>query len=200
LTGDRRRGIIAAVRLQSLPRRLGLPHEPWHIFCYVFPVSSDRTLHFFPEWSIRMDTYTIDVELEHYVGDRLATNNRDACRRLYLRSVARFNGPELAVYLDRVRAHANVYASVSRMLQSPFRHMESPLFLSSLILFLAGVVMMTAGQFSTLVAGGTSAGIVGMIHAARRFFSLWLQHGIREAVFRELAETLQDEAGMGMRP
>lgn len=42
-----------------------------------------------------MDTYTIDIELEHYYGDRLAMSNREACHRLYLRAVSRCNGPEL---------------------------------------------------------------------------------------------------------
>jgi hypothetical protein len=141
-----------------------------------------------------MNTYTIDIELEHYVGERLATNNRDACRRLYLRAIARFHGPELARYLDRVKSHANVYASLSHMLRLPFAHMETPLFLSSLTLLLAGIVMIVTGDFSILVAGGTSAGIVGMLHCACRLIALWQQHGVREAVFRELAEFLQENS------
>jgi len=53
------------------------------------------------------------------------------------------------------------------------RHIESPLFLSSLTLFVAG--------------------IVGMIHCGRRFIELWLQYAADEAVFRELAEALLNE-------
>jgi hypothetical protein len=139
-----------------------------------------------------MDTYTIDIELEHYYGDRLAMNGSEACRRFYLRATARFHGAELEKYLQRVRSHARVYASLSQMLQSPFRHMETPLFLSSLVLCVAGGVMIATGEFSTLVAGGTSAGLVGMIECARKLVAFWQRHGVREAVFRELSESLQE--------
>ncbi|HTG81426.1 MAG TPA: hypothetical protein VL949_05755 [Geobacteraceae bacterium] len=140
-----------------------------------------------------MDSYTIDIELEHYVGDRLAMNNREACRRFYVRATARFHGAELENYLRRVRTHAKAYASLSRMLQSPFRHMETPLFLSSLILCTAGIVTIAAGEFSLLVAGSTSAGIVGMIECSRKLVAFWQRHGVREAVFREFAESLPEK-------
>lgn len=139
-----------------------------------------------------MDTYMIDIELEHYYGDRLAMSNREACRRFYLRATARFHGAELEKYLHRASSHARVYASLSRMLQSPFRHMETPLFLSSLILFVAGTVTVATGVFSILVAGGISAGLVGMFECARKLAVFWQRHGVREAVFRELAESLQE--------
>lgn len=138
-----------------------------------------------------MDTYTIDIELEHYYGDRLAMTNMAACRRFYFRAAARFQGAELENYLRRVRAHARAYASVHRMFQSPLRHMEAPLFLSSLVLFLASVVVMLLGDFSLLVAGGTSAGLVGMASCARQLADFWQRHGVKEAVYCELAESLQ---------
>jgi len=141
-----------------------------------------------------MDTLTIDTELERYVGERLATNNREAYRRLYFRAVARCNGPLLADYLESIRAHASAYASFSHMLRLPTCHIETPLFFSSLILFVAGIVMMASGEFSLLVAGGTSAAIVGMIRCGQRYFKLWLEHCVREAVFLELAETLREES------
>ena len=143
-----------------------------------------------------MDTATIDNELEHYVGDRLATNNREACRRLYLRAVAHCNGQVLTDYLDNIRVHAAVYASLSHMLQLPSCHIESPLFLSSLTLFVAGIVMMVSGEFSLLVAGGTSAAIVGMIRCGHRYIKLWVENCVREAVFLELAEALRKESGI----
>jgi hypothetical protein len=142
-----------------------------------------------------MDTLTIDTELERYVGERLATNNHEAYRRLYFRAVARCNGPLLADYLESLRTHAAVYASFSHMLRLPTCHIEFPLFLSSLILFVAGIVMMASGEFSLLVAGGTSAAIVGMIRCGQRYFKIWLEHCVREAVFLELAETLREENG-----
>ena len=140
-----------------------------------------------------MDTLTINIELERYAGDRLTTSNSEAFRRLYLRSVARCGGPALADYLEQLGHYAMAYAAISHLLKSPLRHIESPLFLSSLTLFAAGVVMMVSGEFSIVVAGGTSAGIVGMIHCGRRFIQLWLQYGVEEAVFLELAETLLNE-------
>jgi hypothetical protein len=144
-----------------------------------------------------MDTSTIDYELEHYVEERLATNNREAYRRLYFRAVAHCSGPLLADYLESLRAHAAVYASISHMLRLPFCHIESPLFLSSVTLFVAGIVMIACGEFSLLVAGGTSAAVVGMIRCGQRYFKLWLKHCVREAVFLELAETLRQECGSG---
>jgi len=140
-----------------------------------------------------MDTLTINNELEHYVGDRLTTSNSEAIRRLYLRSVARCSGPVLSDYLEQLGHYAAAYAAISHMLKSPLRHIETPLFLSSLTLFVAGIVMMVSGEFSAVVAGGTSAGIMGMNHCGRRFIKLRLQYGIEEAVYRELAETLLDE-------
>lgn len=147
-----------------------------------------------------MDTLTINNELERYAGDRLATNNREALRRLYLRSVARCGGLALAEYLKQLGHYAKAYAAISRLLKSPLRHVESPLFLSSLTLFVAGVITMVSGEFSVVVAGGASAGIVGMIHCGRRFFELWLQYAIEEAVFRELAETLLNETNGPAQP
>ena len=141
-----------------------------------------------------MDTISIDKELEHYAGDRLATNNRDACRRLHLRAAAHCNGQALAVYLNNLRAHAAVYASLYHMLRLPFCHVEYPLFLSSFTLFVAGIVMMVSGDFSLLVQGGTSAAIVGMLHCGRRSIELWVENCVREAVFLELAKTLREES------
>lgn len=140
-----------------------------------------------------MDTYTIDIELEHYYAERLATNNREACRRLYIRATARFHGAELEQYLRRVRAHARVYASLCRTLRSPFRHMETPLFFSGLVLFVAGCVMIARSELSLVVAGGTSAGLVGMRHCARKLAAFRQRYGVQEAVFRELAESLRQE-------
>jgi hypothetical protein len=140
-----------------------------------------------------MDTVIIDNELEHYVGDRLATNTREACRRLYLRAAARCGGPGLSDYLENLRVHATVYASISHILRLPVCHIEAPLFLSSLTLFVAGIVMMASGDFSLLVAGGSSAAIVGMIRCGHRYIKLWLEHCVREAVFLELAEALAEE-------
>ena len=140
-----------------------------------------------------MDTFTIDIELEHYYGDRLSMSNREACRRFYIRAAARFHGPELEKYLKRVHAQARVYASLNRMLQSPFRHMETPLFLSSLVLVVAGIVMIATGDFSLLVAGSTSAGIVGMANCSRKLAAFWLRYGVKEAVFLELAENLHKQ-------
>lgn len=140
-----------------------------------------------------MDTYIIDIELEHYYGDRMAMSNREACRRLYVRAVSRFSGQELQRYLHRVRSHARAYAALSRMLRSPFRHMEAPLFLSSLILLISSITMMLIGNLSPVVAGGTAAALVGMMHCARKLIAYRRRHRVREAVFRELAETLFQE-------
>ena len=137
-----------------------------------------------------MDTYTIDIELEHYYGDRMATSSREACRRLYLRAVSRFNGPDLDKYLAGLRAHAGAYASMNRMFQSPFGHVEMPLLLSSLVLFIASVIMVASGERTLLVAGGMSAGVVGTINCARKLADHWQRNAVREAVFRELEESL----------
>jgi hypothetical protein len=140
-----------------------------------------------------MDTLTIDTELEHYVEDRLTTSNKEACRRLYIRAVAHCSGPALTEYLVGIRAHAAVYASLYHMLRLPSCHIESPLFLSSFTLFMAGIVMMVTGQFSYLIAGGTSAAIVAMIRCGKRYIKLWVESCVREAVFLELAEALKEE-------
>lgn len=140
-----------------------------------------------------MDTYTIDVELEHYYGDRMATGSREACRRFYLRAVSRCTSAELEKYLGRVKSHAAAYSSLNRMLRSPFTHMETPLFLSSLVLFVTSILMIVTGHTSLPVAGGTSAGLVGMLHCARKLARYWQQHAVREAVFHEFAEMLERE-------
>jgi hypothetical protein len=139
-----------------------------------------------------MDTYTIDIEIEHYYGDRMATTNREAVKRLYVRAVSKFQSPELEKYLTAIEKHAHVYASLSHMLQSPLRHVETPLFLSSLVLVIASIVTVANGEASALVAGGMSAGFVGMFNCARRLSSYWQQYSVREAVFRELAEKLHE--------
>jgi hypothetical protein len=141
-----------------------------------------------------MDTYTIDIEIEHYYGDRMATSSIEACRRLYVRAVSRFSGAELEKYLQVVEAHAAAYASLSHMLRSPSRHIETPLFLSSLIMVIASIITILNGEASVVVAGGMSAGIVGIINCVRRLVSYWRQYSIREAVFKELAENLHREA------
>ncbi|TSK06576.1 MAG: hypothetical protein FPO08_07900 [Geobacter sp.] len=140
-----------------------------------------------------MDTYTIDVELEHYYGDRMATSSREACRRFYLRAVSRCNAAELERYLRVVKAHASVYSSVHHMFRSPFKHVELPLFLTSLVLFISSLVMVCTGATSVLIAGGTSAGFLGMVQCARQLIRNWQQHSVREAVFSEFAEFLQQE-------
>lgn len=140
-----------------------------------------------------MDTYTIDIELEHYYGDRMATGSREACRRLYLRAVSRFSGPDLDQYLNRLKAYASVYASLSHALRSPLPHVEMPLFLSSLVLFIASIVMIARGETSVFLAGGFSASMVGMINCARRLTKYWEIYAVREAVFRELEEALLRE-------
>lgn len=143
-----------------------------------------------------MDTYTIHIELEHYVGDRLSTDTKEAFRRLYFRAVSRFSGQELAEYLQILRRYAVAYASVSHTLKRPFRHMESPLFFSSLILFVTGIIVMVSGEFSAFVACGTSASIVGMVHCLRRFIELRRLYGTQELLYRELAETLLQELSL----
>lgn len=141
-----------------------------------------------------MDTYTIDIELEHYYGDRMSTSSKEACRRFYLRAISRCNGAELERYLRVVRAHASVYSSVHRMFRSPFKHMELPLFLSSLVLFISSVLAIFYGETTALVAAATSAGLVGMMQCTLKLIRYWQRHAVREAVFHELAELLQQEA------
>ena len=141
-----------------------------------------------------MDTYTIDIELEHYYGDRMSTSTKEACRRFYIRAISRCNGQELEKYLGKVRAHASAYSSLNRMLRSPFTHMETPLFLSSLVLFISSGVMMYSGEMTGVVAGGTSAGLVGMLHCARKLADYWQKHAVRQAVFSELAEILHQDS------
>ena len=140
-----------------------------------------------------MDTYTIDTELEHYYGDRMATSSREACRRFYLRAIAHCSGAELEKYLDKVRAHAAVYSSLSHTLRSPLLHVEMPLFLSSLVLFCASFIMALSGDLGVLVAVGTSAALVCMLGCARKLADNWEKHAVREAVFRELAEMIVRE-------
>jgi hypothetical protein len=139
-----------------------------------------------------MDTYTIDIEIEHYYGDRMATTNREAVKRLYVRAVSKFQSPELEKYLTAIEKHAHCYASLSHMLQSPLRHVETPLFLSSLVLVIASIITLANGEASAIVAGGMSAGFVGMFNCARRLSWYWQQYSVREAVFRELAEKLHE--------
>jgi len=143
-----------------------------------------------------MDTYTIDIELEHYYGDRMATSNREAVRRLYLRAISRFNGPDLDKYLSGIRAHAGAYASMSHMFRSPFGHVEMPLFLSSLTLFIASLVMVVSGETTMLVAGGMSAGMICMLNCLRKLSDHWRRYAVREAVFRELEESLHKEVSV----
>lgn len=139
-----------------------------------------------------MDTYTIDIEIEHYYGDRMASSNREAVRRLYCRAVSKFRSPELEKYLKRVEGHAVAYASLSHMMRSPFRHIETPLFLSSVVLFIASIIMIINGETTGIVAGGMSAGFVGMFNCARKLSGYWQEYAVREAVFRELAENLHE--------
>jgi hypothetical protein len=138
----------------------------------------------------KMDTYLIDAELEHYLGERLSSSSMQALRRLHVRACARFHGAELEEYRRRLRAHARAYARLGRMLQSPFRHLETALFLSSLILFVAGIVMIFNRELSVLVACGTAAGLVGMVECARKLAGHWHRYGVMEAVYRELEENL----------
>lgn len=140
-----------------------------------------------------MDTYTIDIEIEHYYGDRMANSSREACRKFYLRAVARFHGAELEKYLHRVRGHATAYAAMSHMLQSPFRHVETPLFLSSLVLFVGSLVMAANGDTSPVMASGMSAAFVGMLNCARKLAGYWQEYAVREAVFLELEEKIREE-------
>lgn len=130
-----------------------------------------------------MDTYTIDLELEHYYGDRMATGSKEASRRFYIRAVARCSDTELERYLRMVKAHASVYSSVHHMFRSPFKHMELPLLLSSVVLFIASTVMVYNGETSALVAGGISAGMVGALQCVRKLIAYWQKHAVREAVF-----------------
>jgi hypothetical protein len=139
-----------------------------------------------------MDTYIIDSEIEHYYGDRMATTSREAIRRLYVRAVSRFHSPELEKYLRNVEGHAVAYASLNHMLRSPFRHIETPLFLSSIVLFIASMIMIINGETTGIVAGGMSASIVGMINCARRLTGYWQTYAVKEAVCRELAENLHE--------
>lgn len=140
-----------------------------------------------------MDTYTIDVELERYYGDRMSTSSREACRRFYLRAVSRCNGTELERYLRLVKAHASVYSSVHHMFRSPFKHVELPLLLTSLVLFVSSLVMVFYGETSALIAGGISAGLIGVLQCVRQLIRNWEQHSVREAVFSEFAEFLRQE-------
>jgi len=139
-----------------------------------------------------MDTYTIDTELEHYFGDRMAMSSKEACRRFYLRAVSRFNGAELEKYLARVRSHASAYSTLNHVLRSPVMHIETPLFLSGLILLVASFVMVFSGEVSTLLALGASAGLVGMLQCLKKLSQYWQEYSVREAVFRELFEMLQE--------
>jgi hypothetical protein len=140
-----------------------------------------------------MDTYTIDIELEHYYGDRMAMSSKEACRRFYLRAVARFNGQELERYLEGVRSHAAVYTKINHMLRSPVTHVETPLFLTGLVLWVASIVMVMSGELSALVAFGASAGLVGMLQCLRKLADYWQTYAVREAVFREFSEVLLRE-------
>jgi len=142
-----------------------------------------------------MDTYTIDTELEHYYGDRMATSSREACRRFYVRSVSRFNGSDLERYFANVRAHAQAYSSLNHMFRSPFTHAETPLLLSSLVLLVSSIVMVASGETSALIAGGTSAGLLGALQCGRKLLKYWQEHAVREAVFQEFAEFLLEETG-----
>lgn len=142
-----------------------------------------------------MDTYTIDIELEHYYGDRMAAGSREAVRRFYLRAVSRFGTTDLERYFAKVRAHAEAYSSLSHMFRSPFTHAETPLMLSSLVLLVSSVVMVASGETSVLVAGGTSAGLIGVMQCARKLLHYWQENAVREAVFQEFAELLMEEAG-----
>lgn len=139
-----------------------------------------------------MDTYIIDAELEHYYGERLSSTNREALRRLYIRASSRFRGEELEEYKRRLRSHARAYAKLGRMLQSPYRHIETALFMSSLTLFVAGLVMLFSGTFPVMVACATAAGFVGMIECARKLAEHWWRYGVMEAVYRELEESLAE--------
>lgn len=146
-----------------------------------------------------MDTYTIDVELEHYYGDRMATSSKEACRRFYIRAVSRCSEAELDRYLRVVKAHASVYSSVHRMFRSPFKHMELPLLLSSVVLLISSVVMVCSGETSMMVAGGLSAGLVGSLQCVRKLIAYWQKHAVREAVYRELADFLKRETSEAKR-
>lgn len=139
-----------------------------------------------------MDTYTIDVELEHYYDDRMEMSSREAGRRFYLRAVARWNGTDLERYLDRVKAHAAAYSSLNHVLRSPVMHIETPLFLSGLVLLLASFTMLFSGELGTLVALGASAGMVGMLQCLKKLSQYWQEYSVREAVFRELTELLDE--------
>lgn len=135
-----------------------------------------------------MDTILIDAELEHYYRERLAMSGKVAWQRFLFRASTAFQGAELELYLERVRAHARAYASYCATFKSPFRHCESALFLSSLLMFGAGIVMILTGDLSVFVAGGTAAGVVGMVECARKLADYWRQYGSMETVFREFAE------------
>lgn len=167
----------------------------WYVSCYFTCITVNGPNSPGQNSRAEMDTYTIDVELEHYYGDRMATSSREAIRRFYLRAVSRCNGAELERYLRLVRAHASVYSSVHHMFSSPFKHMELPLFLSSLVLFISSVVMVFYGETTGIIAAGTSAGLVGMLQCARTLIRYWQRHAMREAVFLEFAEILQKESG-----
>lgn len=139
-----------------------------------------------------MDTYTIDTELEHYYDDRMTMSSKEACRRFYLRAVSRCNGVELQRYLALVRAHAAAYSTLNHVLRSPVMHMETPLFLSGLVLLVASFVMVFSGEVGTAVALGASAGLVGMLQCVKKLAGYWQEYSVREAVFRELSEILQE--------
>jgi hypothetical protein len=140
-----------------------------------------------------MDTYTIDTELERYYSDRMAMSCKDAGRRFYLRAISRCSGAELERYLALVKAHAAAYSHLNHLLRSPVIHIETPLFLSGLVLLVASVVMVSSGELSALVAGGASAGLVGMLQCLKKLSAYWQEYSVREAVFRELSEMLVQE-------
>lgn len=140
-----------------------------------------------------METHTVDEAIERYVQERMARGAKEAGERFLSYAHLRYQGKELAEFMEKTSGLVNYYIDLFRVMINPLKGPEFAFFATA-------VSMAIFGGLMTFEPGETYLGIVllsGALVHGWRIISIvirkWCDLSVLIAIYREILALAEHE-------
>jgi len=140
-----------------------------------------------------MEIHSIDEAIERYVRERMARGGKEAGERFLSYAHLRYQGSELAEFLEKTTGQVRYYINFFRVMINPFKGPDLAFFATAVTMAIFGGLMITQPEEETVGIFILSGALVHGFSIVSYVVRKWCDLSVLIAIYREILTLVEHE-------
>lgn len=147
-----------------------------------------------------MRTHSVDEAIERYVRERMIRGGKEAGERFLSYAHMRYQGSELAEFLEKTTGLVRYYIEFFRVMINPLKGPDLAFFATAITMAVFGVLMMFEPEERNVGIFILSGALVHGCSIIRHIIRKWCDLSVLIAIYREILTLVESEMTTGSAP